>query len=452
MKNRIISLWYRVRYSLWFVPGLMVAGALALAYATIGLDATLPHTGVGKLWWAYEGTLAGARAVLSTIAGSMITVAGLVFSLTMVVLSLASSQFGPRLVRNFMDDTGNQLVLGTFVATFVYCLVVLRTIEGAGSDPLPSLSVSVGLALALASLGVLIYFIHHVASSIQANNLLARVGREFEDSVRRLFPEATDGLAAWPTPEMPQGFAQRAEELWVRQSGYLQMIDHGRLFDLAREKDLLIQVTRRPGDFVIKGNPLCLVWPPESFTPDLAVRLQRSFTMGVERTEAQDVEYVARLLAETALRALSPGMNDPYTAVTCIDWLGSGLALLAGRGRRPAFRLDESGELRLVYQEVSFPLVAEGCLEPIRRAARENVMCTVRLLEVLAALARQVRLSQDHQVLVHQAQAVKTDSLDNLRLSWDRDLISEKHQEVLRELERAALRLEPPVAEGEEKG
>jgi len=309
-----------------------------------------------------------------------------------------------------------------------------------------------GLALALASLGVLIYFIHHIASSIQANNLLARVGHEFENSVRRLYPEASDGPAAWPTPELPQGFAQRAEELWVHQSGYLQMIDHGRLYDLARDQNLLIQVTRRPGDFVIKGNPLCLVWPPESLTPALALRLHRSFTMGVERTEAQDVEYVARLLAETALRALSPGVNDPYTAVTCIDWLGSGLALMAGRGRRPAFRLDESGELRLVYPEVSFPLVAEGCLEPIRRAARENVMCTVRLLEVLASLARQVRLPQDHQVLARQALAVKTDSLDNLKLAWDRDLISQKHQEVQRELERAALRLEPPVAERGEKG
>ncbi|MBU4276454.1 MAG: DUF2254 domain-containing protein [Proteobacteria bacterium] len=452
MKNRIISLWYRVRYSLWFVPGLMVAGALALAYATAGLDANLKPLGGVDTWWIYQGSPAGARAVLSTIAGSMITVAGVVFSLTMVVLSLTSNQFGPRLVRNFMDDAGNQLVLGTFVATFVYCLVVLRTIHGSGSDPLPSLSVNMGLALALASLGVLIYFIHHVASSIQANNLVARVGHEFENSVRRLYPEASDGPAAWPTPELPQGFAQRAEELWVHQSGYLQMIDHGRLYDLARDQNLLIQVTRRPGDFVIKGNPLCLVWPPESFTAALAARLHRSFTMGVERTEAQDVEYVARLLAETALRALSPGVNDPYTAVTCIDWLGSGLALMAGRGRRPAYRLDEGGELRLVHPEVSFALVAESCLEPIRRAARENVICTVRLLEVLGALARQVRLPQDHQVLAHQALAVKTDSLDNLKLAWDRDLISQKHQEVQRALERAALRLEPPVAERGEKG
>ena len=444
MKNRIISLWYLVRYSLWFVPGLMVAAALVLAYVTSELDGALHPSGGAKLWWLYEGSPEGARAVLSTIAGSMITVAGLVFSLTMVVLSLTSSQFGPRLVRNFMDDTGNQLVLGTFVATFVYCLVELRAIEGSGNDPLPSLSVSLGLALALASLGVLIYFIHHIASSIQANNLLANVGREFENAVRRLFPEVTEGPTAWPSPELPKGFAQRAGELGVRQSGYVQMIDHGRLYDLAREQNLLVQVIRRPGDFVIKDNPLCLVWPPESFTPALGVRLHRSFTLGVERTEAQDVEYVARLLAETALRALSPGVNDPYTAVTCIDWLGSGLALMAGRGRRPAFRLDENGELRLLFPEVGFPLVAENCLEPIRRAARENVMCTVRLLEVLAALARQVRLPRDHQVLARQAQAVKTDSLDNLKLAWDRELISQKHQEVLRELGQAELRLEPP--------
>lgn len=447
MKNRIISLWYRVRYSLWFVPGLMVAGALALAYVTARLDANLKPLGGVDTWWIYQGSPAGARAVLSTIAGSMITVAGVVFSLTMVVLSLTSNQFGPRLVRNFMDDAGNQLVLGTFVATFVYCLVVLLTIHGSGSDPLPSLSVNMGLALALASLGVLIYFIHHVASSIQANNLVARVGREFESSVRRLYPEAGDESAPGAPPELPPGFQQRAGALWAHKSGYIQMIDHDRLYELACDQDLLIQVTRRPGDFVIHDNPLALVWPPESFTPALALRLHRCFSLGVERTEAQDVEYVARLLSETALRALSPGVNDPYTAVTCIDWLGSGLALMAGRGRRPAYRLDEGGELRLVRPEVSFILVTESCLEPIRRAARENVMCTVRLLEVLGVLARQVRLPQDHRALTHQALVVKTDSLDNLRLAWDRDLISEKHQETLRELERAALRLEPPVAE-----
>lgn len=444
MKNRVISLWYRVRYSLWFVPGLMVAAALTLAYVTAGLDETLPSPGEGRLWWIYQGTPSGARAVLSTIAGSMITVAGLVFSLTMVVLSLTSSQFGPRLVRNFMDDTGNQLVLGTFVATFVYCLVVLRTIEGSGSDPLPSLSVNVGLALALASLGVLIYFIHHVASSIQANNLLARVGHEFEDAVDRLFPEAPEGFAAGPAPRLPQGFSLRAGELWARQSGYVQMIDHDRLYELACQQNLIVQVIRRPGDFVISGTPLCLVWPPESFTPALAVRLHRSFTLGVERTEAQDVEYVARLLAETALRGLSPGVNDPYTTVTCIDWLGSGLALLASRGRRPTHRLDGDGELRLLRPEVDFPLVAEGCLEPIRRAARENVMCTVRLLEVLAALARQVRLPWDHQALLRQAQAVKTDSLDNLKLAHDRELISQKYLAAMEVLEKAELRLKPP--------
>jgi len=447
LKNRIISLWYRVRYSLWFVPGLMVASALVLAYITTGLEANLQLTGGAKLWWIYQGSAQGARALLSTIAGSMITVAGLVFSLTMVVLSLASNQFGPRLVRNFMDDTGNQLVLGTFVATFVYCLVALPSIEESGA-PLPNLSVSVGLALALASLGVLIYFIHHIASSIQANNLLASVGHELEAAVRRLFPEATDGPTIWAAPELPQGFDRRAEELGAQQSGYVQMIDLGRLYDLARDQDLLIELTHRPGDFVIAGGVLCRVWPPESFTPELAARLRRGFTLGVERTEAQDVEYVARLLAESALRALSPGVNDPYTAITCIDWLGSGLALLATRGRRPSFRLDENGELRLLLPQVDFALVAVGCLEPIRRAARENVMSTVRLLEVLADLARQVRLPQDHEALTHLAQAVEIDILDNLRLAWDRELVRQKHQAVMDELKLSELRLAPPPSEG----
>ncbi len=145
---------------------------------------------VDKLGWIYTRGPDGARAVLSTIAGSMITVAGVVFSVTIVALSLASNQFGPRLLRNFMRDRGNQIVLGTFVATYLYCLLVMRTVQGMdGSQFVPHLSVTVAILMAVASLGVLIYFIHHVAVSIQAPELIANVAHELHEAIDRLFPE-----------------------------------------------------------------------------------------------------------------------------------------------------------------------------------------------------------------------------------------------------------------------
>ena len=177
MRAQLLKYWDRIRSSFWFLPSLMACGAVALALATVALDGSVTDDWLQTLAWVYTGGAEGASAVLETIAGSMITIAGVVFSLTLVALSLASSQFGPRLLRNFMRDTANQVVLGTFVATFLYCLLVLRTIRRADEVAfVPHLSVTLGVLFAIASLGVLIYFIHHVSVSIQADEIIARVG------------------------------------------------------------------------------------------------------------------------------------------------------------------------------------------------------------------------------------------------------------------------------------
>ncbi len=445
MKSKLIQAWYAVRYSLWFVPGLLTAAASLLAMATVQGDAIIAQNKLTDFWWLYSGSPEGARAMLSTIAGSMITVAGVVFSLTMVVLSLTSSQFGPRLVRNFMDDTGNQLVLGTFVSTFVYCLIVLRTVEGSGEHlQVPHLSVTVGVGLALTSLAVLIYFIHHIASSIQANNLMAHVGRDLEGTIKRLYPQEMDQehlQADSPRPpELPEGFEQRAATLWAHQSGYLKMIDQERLVDLAEKRDLLIKVQTRPGRFLTKGEPLALVWPPESLDPGVAGSLHGAFSLGVQRNESQDPAFPAQLLAETALRALSPGVNDPFTAVTCIDWLASGLSLLAGRRIPEPWRLDQAGELRLVLQPVTLETLIREALDPIRRAARGNQICTLRLLAAIGALARQARRQDDVTALAGLAGRIEKDSLDRAMLEWDRREIIELHQQTGALLEQASRR------------
>lgn len=175
---RLANLWESLRTSYWFVPTLMTAGGVALSFASVHLDERVNYKWVRTVGWIWAGGAEGARQVLSTIAGSMITVAGVAFSITIVALTLASNQFGPRLLRNFVRDAGNQIVLGTFIATFVYCLLVLRTVRGEDdTEFVPYVSVTLGVAFALTSLGVLIYFIHHVAISIQAENLIASVAR-----------------------------------------------------------------------------------------------------------------------------------------------------------------------------------------------------------------------------------------------------------------------------------
>lgn len=180
VKAHLLEYWERIRSSFWFVPGILTGAAVTLASVTVALDesATVGEWMAGQNW-AYTGGAEGASLVLSTVAGSMITIAGVVFSMTLVVLSLASSQLGPRLLRTFMRDTKNQVVLGAFIATFVYCLLVLRTIRRAEDVAfVPHLSVTIGVLLAIGSLGILIYFIHHVSISIQADEVVARVHDE----------------------------------------------------------------------------------------------------------------------------------------------------------------------------------------------------------------------------------------------------------------------------------
>ncbi|MCB2227031.1 MAG: DUF2254 domain-containing protein [Desulfarculaceae bacterium] len=445
MKNKLIQAWYTVRYSLWFVPGLLTAAACLLAVLSVQGDLFVAQHEISSFWWLYSGSPEGARAMLSTIAGSMITVAGVVFSLTMVVLSLTSSQFGPRLVRNFMDDTGNQLVLGTFVATFVFCLIVLRTIEGSGEHmQVPHLSVTVGVGLALTSLAVLIYFIHHIAASIQANNLMAHVGRDLESTIKRLYPEELspdNPQDAYPRPpELPEGFNRRAAVLWAHGSGYLKMVDYGHLLSVAAKRDLLIKVVPCPGDFLVSGDALALVWPPECMEAGAAGPLSSAFSLGAERNESQDVVFPAQLLAETALRALSPGVNDPFTAVTCIDWLSSGLALLAGRAIPAPERRDDDGELRVVLAPITLATLIHQAMEPIRRAARESQMCTLKLLEAVAALARQAHRDDDVEALAGLALRIKEDSLAHIKQAWDRQEIADSHAKVEQLLEDARRR------------
>jgi uncharacterized membrane protein len=391
-------LWDRLRSSYWFIPSIMAVGAMVLAVALTTLDEWLGTGWLESAAWLHVNRPEGARTLLATVAGSMISVAGVTFSITIAAVSYASGQYGPRLLTNFMRDTGNQVTLGTFVATFLYGLLVLRTVrsadEGAGGTFVPHISLLVAVGSALASIGVFIYFVHHATERIHISNVVSQVGRALGEGVDELFPEPIgepaedEGRPAGGA--LPADFDDRAVAVRASGVGYLQHIDGDALLEIAKRHDLVMRLERRPGEFISRGKPLLLAYPSDRVASDTAANLESAFEWGWQRTPVQDVRFLADELVEIAARALSPGVNDPFTAVTCLDWLGAALGRVAG-GRPPSgARHDGSGALRVLAEAESFETFAEaafGQLRPYVRVDRNAALHTLRVMGEIAPSA-----------------------------------------------------------------
>lgn len=389
---RMLGIWERLRTSFWFLPSVMAAAAVALSFALIRVDTSLASDNLRGLGWLYQFGPEGARAVLSAIASSMMTVAGLTFSITMLTLQLASSQFGPRLLRSFMRDRGNQMVLGTFTSTFLYCLFVLRTVRGTeGASFVPHLSVALGVLLAVLSLAVLIYFIHHVAVSIRIETVLAELATETRAAIDRLYPEQVGHEPARnkATPSIPflvKEFDLDAHSIGLHDSGYVQRIDDEALMRIATDSDLVIRINARPGTFVTDGFPVLSVVSREPISDEMTTSLGGALVIGPDRTPAQDLEFSMRRIVEIAQRALSPGINDPTTALYCIDRLGEALTHLAHRQTPSPVRVDADGRPRVVTSATTLEELACPALAAVARYGARDLDVIRRLLDVIASL------------------------------------------------------------------
>lgn len=437
MKIRLLELWDRLRSSLWFLPALMTLSAAAFAQATVALDSRFDGTLPDYLSWVYAGGAEGASAVLSTIAGSMITIAGVVFSLTLVALSLASSQFGPRLLRNFMRDRTNQATIGTFIATFLYCLLVLRTIRHLEGDTfVPQISVTFGVVFAVVSLGVLIYFIHHMAVSIQADEIIARVSDEVAEGIERLFPEHIGKSAARPELDgtLPADFETNSTAVRAADDGYLGFVDAEELMSIATCEDLLLQVGFRPGHYLVADTILLRVHPSQRIDPQICERLQRAFVVGAQRTAAQDIEFSLSQLVEIAVRALSPGINDPFTAVRCVDRLSSSLCRLARRQMPSPYRFDEENQLRVIAPAITFAALLDAGFDQIRQSASANVAVTIRLLEALAQIGHFTAERTDRNAVLRQAQMIVSAARTAEMAEDDLRDVEERYEQLVRAL------------------
>lgn len=440
MITRLGTFWERLRENFWFLPAIMILIAIALSVLIVGFDQRISFQQGETLHWIGTISPEGARSFLSTVAGSMISVAGVTFSITLVALAQTSSQYGPRLTSNFLRDRGNQIVLGTFVATFVYCILVLRTIRGTEELAfVPHIAVLVGVVLTVASVGVFVYFIHHISTSLKAENIIADIGHELDRAIARLFPEESS-LEAYEHElrdehDIPDNFEEQAIAIKASQSGYVQAIDYDHLEETAVENDLLLQLSCRAGNFIAKGDIIVRAWSDEQIDDDLTKSIGKAFITGSRRLQSQDIEYAIYQLVEVAVRSLSPSVNDPFTAVACIDQISASLAELAERKIPEGYYYDEAEKLRLVRDAITFTGILEAAFNKIRRYGRSNVDVVIRLLEALAIIAVRVHTSEQKEAVITQAHMIRRASEDNIPEPNDLEAIEARYRLVLNALE-----------------
>ena len=439
MNIKLYRLWEQLSGSFWFLPALMVLAAIGLALGMVALDHAHPQTSVPVLS-EVSGSPDGARSLLSMLAGSMISVAGLTFSITIATLSLASSQLGPRLLNNFMRDRGNQIVLGTFVSIFTYCLLVLRAVRsGDEAAFVPHLSVTIAILLALVSLGVLIFFFHHVSTMIQAQNVVTGIGRDLSASIERLF-STQPGPTIYEYYEytlrgeddIPPDFDDNIAYVTAPASGYLQFVDNPALLRVASEDDLLLRLFYRPGNFVAKGSEIVAVYPAEALSDDMAQAIHHAITLGAGRLRIQDVEYAIDQLVEIAVRALSPGINDPFTAITCLNQFSTALSRLAEHTIPSGYYYDTGGNLRVISDTVTFKGIVDAAFNQIRQHAASDVAVTIRLLEVIAIISARTTTAAQWEALLRQAEMIKRASDAAITEEQDRRDIAARYDLVLR--------------------
>ncbi len=404
--NKLRHHFDHIRSTFWFVPGLIILGAIALAIGLIQANGSIDQAVLARWPLLFGAGAAGSRGLLAAIASSMITVAGVVFSITIVALSLASSQYTSRVLRNFMRDRINQTVLGVFLGIFAYCLVVLRTIRGGGEGAfVPSLAMLFGLVLGFVGIAFLVYFIHHMAKSIQASQILAAVSEETLSAVEHLFPEGVGQEDCDDTQ-----FELSPGETWytvpARQTGYIQEIDMAELLAFAGEHGMVVRMEHAIGEFLIEGTPVVSALGTNPLDEKDVRRLASACTVGQQRTMDQDAAFGIRQLVDVAMKALSPGINDTTTAVMCVDYLTAILVRLAGRQIESRYRTKD-GELRLLTRGPTFTGLVGEAYDQIRQNAGGNVAVLARLLWSLETLADRTPMATRRRVLLDHARALE---------------------------------------------
>ncbi len=446
------SAWRResLRTNLWLVPTVEIVLAVALFAGTHALDRAAYNGSLDLPSWVISGTADAARQILTAIAAAVITVVTLVFSITIVTLTLASTQFGPRMLRNFIRDWITQVTLGSFVATFVFAILALVSIgPGTHGEFVPHLSITVTMALVIADVVVLVVFIDHIAKSIQLPQVIAGIARDLSRAIdaEAGSPDAdADALEARPSvAEIVVRLDEDSGFVRAPKSGYLQYVSMHQLIDIASRNDAVIRLVHRPGHFVVEGEPLANVWPAAS-APDVARALGGAHATGPHRTLTQDPTFAVDQLVEIAIRGLSSAINDTFTALACIDWLGDALGKIAARWKPLAVHRDAAGSVRVITVPVTFRRLLERAHEKIRQSSVGIPAVMIRQLDGLAKIMTRTRTDEQRELLLEQAAMILRLCEASVAEKSDRADVRRRYDAVLQAVPSATM-LEWPNSE-----
>jgi uncharacterized membrane protein len=406
--------------ALWPLPTAAVVLAVVLGAALPLLDEALQASGEEPLAYVFEGGPSAARGILSTIAGSVVSVTTLLFSLTIVTLQLASSQYSPRLLQTFVRDRVVQVCLGVLLGTFVYALVVLRSVRSAdesesGPAFVPRLSVTVGVVLALVSVAALVIFLSHQTRELRIETMLRDVHAEATATIERLAAQLADGDSPdGPLPDVPSS----ARPVCARRSGFLVRTAEAPLLAEVARSGAVLRLDRRPGESVVAGTPLAWVWADAGAAPlpvdQLAAALERHVAVSVERSPAADPSYGLRKLVDIAARALSPGINDPTTAVHALSHVSAVMGLLSTRDTWHRRVSGPDGVPRLLLPSWDHAALLDLSVTQVRSYGRQDTTVVERLFLLLAEVGWQARTGPQRQAVRAQCAALTAQSLEEV--------------------------------------
>lgn len=427
--NKVKAFWSYLQSTLWFVPTLLILANVLLATFLINLEAPSDGMAVIERLRLFGMGAEEARAMLSTIASSMMSIVGITFSMTIVTLTLASNQYTPRILRNFTRSRLTQVVIGLFIGIFAYCLIILSTIrEGSSNEFVPTLAVFVAFLAALVGVCLLIFFIHHIASSIQASNILASIAQDTEIVIDQMYPLSSDKEAEMP-PSPHWDHNQTWTPLFSQASGYIQNIQIEKLKQLAEDHQTVFRMEHVVGEFVVKETPLLSILGEVEISESLANSIYATLIFSSHRSLEQDVSFGIRQIVDIALKALSPGINDTTTAVMSLNHLTTIVVHLAQKKFNPSYHYQKE-ELRVITKDHCFKTLFCEAFDQIRENGKGNLAIALTLARAFELVLGKLESRSSLRMISQQIDRLEEVAKKNMQCRFELKKIEERLMEL----------------------